>query len=95
MQDTDSLGGAPESERLASSGPLAAPATNAGRVHSALAWLTGNAHDIAIMGALAALCLTHRIQTLEPVNTGGDAATKWQFVREWFFKHDFAHAEWN
>ncbi len=95
MQDTDSLGGPPESERLASSGSITAPASSASRVHSAVAWLTGNAHDIAIMVALAALCLTHRIQTLEPVNTGGDAATKWQFVREWFFKHDFAHAEWN
>ncbi|HEX7452464.1 MAG TPA: glycosyltransferase family 39 protein, partial [Polyangiaceae bacterium] len=95
MPDTDSLGGAPESERALPSGSLAAPASNASRVHSALAWLSGNAHDIAIMVALAALCLTHRIQTLEPVNTGGDAATKWQFVREWFFKHDFAHAEWN
>ena len=95
MPDTDSLGGAPESERPLSSGSLAAPESNTSRVHSAVAWLTGNAHDIAIMVALAALCLTHRIQTLEPVNTGGDAATKWQFVREWFFKHDFAHAEWN
>ncbi|HEX3850259.1 MAG TPA: glycosyltransferase family 39 protein [Polyangiaceae bacterium] len=92
MQDTESLGGAPESERPAS-GSLSP--SSASPVHSALAWLTSNAHDIAIMVALAALCLTHRIQTLEPVNTGGDAATKWQFVREWFFKHDFAHAEWN
>jgi Dolichyl-phosphate-mannose-protein mannosyltransferase len=98
MQDTDSLGGAPESEGPAPSGSLAAPVAPALRAnpeHFAFAWLTRNAHDIAIMVALGVLCLTHRIQTLEPVNTGGDAATKWQFVREWFFKHDFAHAEWN
>ena len=95
MQDTDSLGGAPESERPAPSGSPRAAALGTSPVRSAFAWLTNNAHDIAIMVALAALCLTHRLQTLEPVNTGGDAATKWQFVREWFFKHDFAHAEWN
>jgi hypothetical protein len=95
MPDTDSLGGALESEGPAPSGSPAAPTQSPSSVRPALAWLTGNAHDIAIMVALAVLCLVHRIQTLEPVNTGGDAATKWQFVREWFFKHDFAHAEWN
>jgi hypothetical protein len=95
MQDTDSLGGAPESERPAPSDSLPTPVPKVNPVRSVFARLTRNAHDIAIMVALAVLCLAHRIQTLEPVNTGGDAATKWQFVREWFFKHDFAHAEWN
>ncbi|HEY1535873.1 MAG TPA: glycosyltransferase family 39 protein [Polyangiaceae bacterium] len=95
MPDTDSLGGAPESERPVPSGSLGTPEPSVSPLRSAFAGLTRNAHDIAITVALALLCLTHRIQTLEPVNTGGDAATKWQFVREWFFKHDFAHAEWN
>ena len=48
-----------------------------------------------IAASIAALCLLRRIETLDPVNSGGDAAIKWQFVREWFYLHDFAHAEWN
>ncbi|MEP7051723.1 MAG: glycosyltransferase family 39 protein [Pseudomonadota bacterium] len=61
----------------------------------ALAWLRLNARDFVIALSLAALCLVRRIETLELVNTGGDAATKWQFVRQWFYPHDFSHAEWN
>ena len=61
----------------------------------ALAWLRANAQDLVIGLSLAALCLVHRIETLELVNTGGDAATKWEFVRQWFYAHDFSHAEWN
>lgn len=61
----------------------------------ALAWLRANAQDFVIVLALAALCLVRRIETLELVNTGGDAATKWEFVRQWFYAHDFSHAEWN
>jgi hypothetical protein len=61
----------------------------------ALAWLRQNAQDFVIALSLAALCLVRRIETLELVNTGGDAATKWEFVRQWFYAHDFSHAEWN
>jgi hypothetical protein len=95
MQDTDSLSGTEASARPAPSDGLVEPRPSAAQQRVALAWLGQNAHDIAIMVALAVVCLTHRIQTLDPVNTGGDAATKWLFVRQWFFKHDFAHAEWN
>ena len=59
------------------------------------AWLASNAPDLVVVFALSALCLLHRLETLEPVNVGGDAAIKWQFVREWFYAHDFGHAEWN
>jgi hypothetical protein len=71
------------------SSPLSEP------VRALTAWLVANAQDIVIVLSLAALCLVRRLETLEPVNTGGDAAIKWQFVREWFYQHDFAHAEWN
>ncbi len=67
-----------------------------GRLPEAMrSWLIGNAQDIAIIVSIATLCLTRRIQLLEPVNTGGDAATKWEFVRQWFFNNSFRHAEWN
>jgi hypothetical protein len=58
-------------------------------------WLLSNAQDIAIILSVATLCLMRRLQTLDAVNTGGDAATKWEFVRQWFFNNDFRHAEWN
>ncbi len=57
--------------------------------------LASSSQDAVAALSLAVLCLAHRIETLEPVNTGGDAARKWEFVRQWFFPHDFAHAEWN
>jgi hypothetical protein len=66
-----------------------------GHVAAATTWVSANVRDIVIVLSLGALCLMHRIETLDPVNTGGDAAIKWQFVREWFYAHDFAHAEWN
>jgi hypothetical protein len=96
MPDTEDTGGAPESEHPpeTSGAPVvAAPAPSTQR--GALGWLSGQAQDWLIVISISALCLLRRIETLEPLNTGGDAATKWQFVRQWFFEHDFAHAEWN
>jgi len=88
MSDTD--GAAPVA-------PTATPSEVRGSSFSeaCAVWLRAHVHDLAIVISLAALCLMQRLATLDPVNTGGDAATKYQFVREWFYAHDFAHAEWN
>jgi Dolichyl-phosphate-mannose-protein mannosyltransferase len=84
MQETDSDGAAPSS-----ASPYAQHLQGGIR-----AWLF-RIQDVVIALSLGAVCLLRRIETLEPVNTGGDAATKWLFVRQWFYRHDFAHAEWN
>jgi hypothetical protein len=60
-----------------------------------VSWLRTNGADIIVLSALAALCILVRLLTLEGVSTGGDAITKWHFVRQWFYKNDFSHGYWD
>lgn len=93
MHDSDSEAMVPEMAAAPAASLEASAASNIFRV--SLAWLGANAEDLVIALSIAALCVMRRIETLDPVNTGGDAAIKWQFVRQWFYSHDFAHAPWN
>lgn len=50
--------------------------------------------DLLIVLALLALfALVHRF--VEAVEIGGDAISKWHFVRQWSYNNDFAHAKWD
>lgn len=50
--------------------------------------------DALIVGALLGLFgLVHRF--VECVEIGGDAISKWQFVRQWSYANDFSHAKWD
>jgi len=58
------------------------------------AWLSSNWPELLIASALVALfCLVHRRR--EAVEIGGDAITKWHFVRQWSYANDFSHAKWD
>lgn len=95
MADTDSGTRTHSIGDSATQSRAAATVWGAGALKMALSWVASNATDLIIVSSLAALALIHRLETLEPVNTGGDVAIKWQFVREWFYPHDYSHAEWN
>jgi dolichyl-phosphate-mannose-protein mannosyltransferase len=50
--------------------------------------------DISIVLALLALfVVVHRF--VECVEIGGDAISKWHFVRQWSFRNKFAHVRWD
>jgi hypothetical protein len=51
--------------------------------------------DALLALAVALFSFAVRLLLLEPVEIGGDALNKWQFVREWSYAFDFADVEWN
>ncbi len=56
-----------------------------------LAWRA----EAALVVGVVAFSVVVRFLLLEPVEIGGDALNKWQFVREWFYAFDFRQVEWN
>jgi len=57
-----------------------------------LSALDSHSQDILIvLGLLALFGFVHR--RVEVVEFGGDAVEKWQFVRQWWFHFDWAHAD--
>lgn len=57
-------------------------------------WLSGNWQDTLCVAALIALFLLVQ-RFVDGLDPGGDAVTKWQFVRQWSWQNDFRHATWN
>jgi hypothetical protein len=56
--------------------------------------LRGAWPDLSIVLALLALfVVVHRF--VECVEIGGDAISKWHFVRQWSYKNDFEHVKWD
>src|ERR1051325_6731093 len=51
--------------------------------------------ELLLVLAVVLFSLTVRLLLLEPVEIGGDALNKWQFVREWFHAFDLGKVEWN
>jgi hypothetical protein len=50
--------------------------------------------DIAVVVSLLGLfVIVHRF--VECVEIGGDAISKWHFVRQWSYANDFSHAKWD
>jgi hypothetical protein len=55
------------------------------------AWRT----ELALALGVVAFSVAVRCLLLEPVEIGGDALNKWQFVREWFHAFEWRDVEWN
>lgn len=47
-----------------------------------------------LVGVVAAVTVFVRWLTLEPIEIGGDALAKWEFVRQWSYANDFSGIKW-
>lgn len=74
--------------------PQIAPALARAELLRLRLWLSSNWPDLLIVSSLLALfCFVHR--RLEAIEIGGDAISKWQFVRQWSYANKFSHAPWD
>jgi len=81
-----------ESDRLPQASPLRSKLRSLGEFARQRA--KGNWQDWLAVAALVALFLfVHRF--LDGLDVGGDAVTKWQFVRQWSYANDFSAAKWD
>jgi hypothetical protein len=84
------------SDEAAAAAPPAVPAPQSGGFTAGLRRISANfdVQELCILLSVVALGCGLRILKLQPIEYYDDEVTRWHFVREWFYSHDFRHGQW-